>query len=140
LASEQKNPEELSLDELRALAFENFDQPTPDATPARDEQGRFVARTEPEVVEQPAADEEVVYQYTIDLGDGAGVQVFERNQPLRRNFWRRTASAASKRELQVTDSTRTSHKRVANVLIATNERVLSDGQQLKAVIRRRPGN
>lgn len=62
----QKNPDELSLDELRTLALENFDQPVP-----RDEHGRFAK------VEESAPDEEVVYQRTIDLGDGAGVQVFE---------------------------------------------------------------
>jgi hypothetical protein len=53
------------------LALQNFDEPAPEVQ--RDEHGRFAAKVEPE----PAADEEVVYQRTIDLGDGAGVQVFE---------------------------------------------------------------
>jgi hypothetical protein len=66
--SEPKKPEDMTDEELYAATLaelsgqvaQHDDQP-------RDDQGRF---TKP-------AEEEVVYQRTIDLGDGAGVQVFE---------------------------------------------------------------
>jgi hypothetical protein len=53
------------------------EQPQP-----RDENGRFVAKTEPAPVEtktepEPQAVDDVVYRREIDLGDGAGKEVFE---------------------------------------------------------------
>lgn len=67
------------MDELRdlMLAEMNGDQPAPKQDdPLRGSDGRFVSPAGKEQA-TPAADEEVVYQRTIDLGDGAGVQVFE---------------------------------------------------------------
>lgn len=57
-------------EELYAATLAELNGQTVQDDQPRDEHGRFV---KPE----PAAEEEVVYQRTIDLGDGAGVQVFE---------------------------------------------------------------
>jgi hypothetical protein len=67
---DNKDPETMNMDELRALALENWEQPQeqPTQDQPRDDQGRFT-KTEPE--------EEVVFQRVIDLGDGSGTQVFE---------------------------------------------------------------
>lgn len=70
----EQNLEDLSIEQLREMAIKQ--SITPAEEPAaeaeekpRDEKGRF-AKAEPE------PEEEVIYERTIDLGDGAGVQVF----------------------------------------------------------------
>lgn len=68
----------MSTEELALLAHDwasgklTAEEPTEDQP--RDEQGRFVPKKEDE---KPAEQEEVIYERTIDLGDGSGVQVFE---------------------------------------------------------------
>lgn len=61
----EKNPETMSLEELRQLALEHMGEEQPVVEQPKKDQA------------QPQQDEEVVYQRTIDLGDGSGVQVFE---------------------------------------------------------------
>jgi hypothetical protein len=83
------NPYEMSMDELRQMAEgQPLPAPEPITPPAeqpRDEQGRFIAAVPPQAdpvvppqadpVADPAAPVEE-YTATIDIGDGAGVQVF----------------------------------------------------------------
>lgn len=86
------NPYEISLDELRQLADGQplpLPEPvTPESVtpegeeqqlPPRDEKGRFVAaepEAEPEGTPEPEGGPVEEYTATIDIGDGAGVQVF----------------------------------------------------------------
>lgn len=72
------NLEELSVEQLRELALKEMASPAPEAEPEgeekpRDDKGRFVKKeeAEPEAVEEPE-----VFERVIDLGDGAGAQVF----------------------------------------------------------------
>jgi hypothetical protein len=89
------NPETMSLDELRKLANEelaaaNQPEPKPAAKTEqkRDENGQFVSEEkkdqqtvevdEPaEPADEPAEDEPKLYRRIIDIGDGAGPEVFE---------------------------------------------------------------
>lgn len=75
----QPNLETMSTDELRALAMQWAGDATPkpaeEVEQPRDDQGRFTPKVEEPVVTEPQ--EEIIYERTIDLGDGSGVQVFE---------------------------------------------------------------
>jgi hypothetical protein len=83
------NPYEISMDELARLASQPAPTPEgvtpPSVEQPRDEQGRFIAAVPPQAdpVAPPQADPVVdpaapveEYTATIDIGDGAGVQVF----------------------------------------------------------------
>lgn len=86
MADKEINPNEISYEELAALSNQALAEEAKAETPARDGQGRFVAKEEapqdapapiaaPEETEVPA--EKVVYQKVIDFGDGSGAEVFE---------------------------------------------------------------
>lgn len=77
----QPDFDKMSNEELRAMALQwaNGEAPQAEDEQPRDEHGKFVKKDEAQV-ETPAgeeAEEEVVYERTIDLGDGAGVQIFQ---------------------------------------------------------------
>lgn len=71
----EPNLEEMSVEQLRELALQHSDvAPQPEAEPEekpRDDKGRFV---KPDEEEEEA--EETVFEKVIDIGDGAGAQVF----------------------------------------------------------------
>src|SRR5271169_3438922 len=74
MSDEVTNPEDMDMDQLRALANTEMH--------ANLEEGGST-QAEPAVPTQaePAAEGDVVYRYEIDLGDGSGKQVFEGETP-----------------------------------------------------------
>jgi hypothetical protein len=74
MAETQIDYDKMSTEELRNVALQWANGEVKDAPePPRDADGRFVAK--PAAADEPQ--EQIVYERTIDLGDGSGVQVFE---------------------------------------------------------------